>query len=132
LTVLHSRRAAFLALAIGALGLGLLVHGTHWVPGALRDKLGDGLWAAMVAGWVGVLAPGAPMWKRSLAALAFCWAVEASQLYHAPWLEAIRGTTPGHLVLGSGFDAGDLVAYTLGVLAVGLGEAAVRHGEVRG
>jgi hypothetical protein len=50
-------------------------------------------------------------------ALGVCFAVEASQAYHTPGLDALRRTTIGHLVLGSDFDAWDLAAYTLGVLA---------------
>jgi hypothetical protein len=43
--------------------------------------------------------------------------VEVSQLYHTPLLDAWRRTTPGQLILGSGFDLRDLGAYTLGVVA---------------
>jgi hypothetical protein len=38
-----------------------------------------------------------------------------TQLYQAPWLNAIRGTTLGHLVLGSTFSWTDMLAYTVGV-----------------
>jgi len=55
-------------------------------------------------------------------ALAFCCAVEFSQLWHTPWLNAVRRTTAGHLVLGSGFNARDLVAYAGGVGGEGLVE----------
>jgi hypothetical protein len=41
--------------------------------------------------------------------------VELSQLYHASWIDTIRSTTLGHLVLGSGFDAIDLLWYIAGV-----------------
>jgi hypothetical protein len=46
--------------------------------------------------------------------------VELSQLYHAAALDAVRATTAGHLVLGSGFDLRDLVAYGVGVGLVAL------------
>jgi hypothetical protein len=52
--------------------------------------------------------------------LAICFAVELSQLYHAPALDALRETTAGHLVLGSGFDPRDLIAYAAGVCAAAL------------
>lgn len=47
-----------------------------------------------------------------IAIIALCgaWAVEFSQLYHAPWLDTIRMTTPGRLVLGSTFNGPDLAA----------------------
>ena len=120
-------RVVFAALAIGTIGLGLLVHSYACeMPRAVQDKLGDGLWATMVVWWVGVVVPRASVWSRSLVALAFCWTVEASQLSHAPWLEVTRATALGRLVLGSGFDAGDLGAYALGVLVAAIGETIVR------
>jgi hypothetical protein len=111
-------RIHYVALALATLALGLAVH---WRGDALsnvaRDVLGDALWAAMVVWWMAALAPAVTMRLRALMALAFCFAVEISQLYHAPWLDAIRGTAAGHLVLGSGFDPRDFIAYAAGVLA---------------
>ncbi len=43
--------------------------------------------------------------------------VELSQLYHAPWIDSIRQTTLGGLILGFGFLWSDLACYALGVLA---------------
>jgi hypothetical protein len=111
-------RAPYVALALGTIALGLAVH---WRGGAIgaaaQDVLGDALWATMIAWWVGALAPGVTVRVRSAAALAICVAVEVSQRYHTPALDALRGTTMGHLVLGSGFDQRDLAAYAVGVLA---------------
>ena len=110
-------RASYTMFALGTIALGL---GVHWRGGALgstiRDVLGDALWAAMVAWWIGAVAPGAALRLRATAALALCVAVEVSQLYHTAMLDALRSTTAGSLILGSGFDPRDLVAYTLGVL----------------
>jgi hypothetical protein len=121
-------RAAYLALALGTIALGLGVHlgGAALAPAA-RDVLGDALWAAMVAWWVGAAAPGAPLRVRAAVALGLSFAVEASQLYHAPALDALRATRAGHLVLGSGFDPRDFAAYTAGVAAAVLLELAVRR-----
>jgi hypothetical protein len=52
-------------------------------------------------------------------------AVEVSQLYHAPVVDAVRATRLGHLVLGSGFDARDLAAYAGGIVGAVLLEAAL-------
>ncbi len=38
------------------------------------------------------------------------------QLYHAPWIDSIRQTTLGGLILGFGFLCSDLACYALGVL----------------
>jgi hypothetical protein len=88
--------------------------------------LGDALWAMMIAWLVGAAVPEVARWKRGWMALAFCWAVEASQLYHAPGLDAWRAGRLGHLVLGTGFDPRDLLAYALGVLGSLALEGAVR------
>lgn len=114
----RSSRGLYLALAVSTIALGLAVHlGGGALGPAMRDRLGDALWAAMIVWWLAAVAPKARPLLRNTAALAICFAVEFSQLYHAPALDAFRNTMFGHLVLGSGFDPGDLVAYTAGVLA---------------
>ena len=92
-------------------------RGGHALPPQVRDKLGDALWAMMIFWWIGAAVPVMSPWRRAGVSLAICFAVETSQLYHAPSVEQLRRTTLGHLVLGSGFDAFDFVAYGLGVLA---------------
>ena len=119
-------RASYIALALGTIALGLTVHWRGAALGPmLQDLLGDALWAAMIAWWIGAVAPGASLRLRSIAALALCVGVEVTQLYHTPQLDALRATTAGHLVLGSAFDSRDLVAYALGVCAAALLERAV-------
>ena len=116
-------RITFVALALGTIALGLVVHyhGQAALSAGVRDVLGDALWAAMIGWWIGAVAPGTALWRRGLAALAVSVAVELSQLYHAPGLDAVRQTQVGRLVLGSDFDWRDLAAYALGVVAtVGL------------
>jgi hypothetical protein len=49
-------------------------------------------------------------------------AVELSQLNHAPWIESIRQTTVGGLILGFGFLWSDLACYAVGVGLGVLGE----------
>ena len=51
--------------------------------------------------------------------------VELSQLYHAPWIDSIRETTLGGLILGFGFLWSDTACYTVGV---GLGVLLERIG----
>lgn len=119
-------RGIYTALALATIAIGLLVHeqGTVFGPAA-RDVLSDALWAAMIAWWVGALVPGMPLTARSTMAYAICAAVEVSQRYHTPALDAMRATWVGQLVLGSGFDARDLVAYAFGVVGAALLEAVV-------
>jgi len=119
-------RALFAALAVGTLVLGLLVHQAGSVlPPAVQDILGDALWAMMIAWLAGTLVPRAPRGWRAVAALVFAWAVEFSQLLHAPWVDGWRRTTLGQLTLGTDFDPRDLAAYAVGVLGAVLIEAAL-------
>lgn len=71
----------------------------------------------MMAWWLGVFRPAAGLAGRGAAALAVCFAVESSQLFHGPLIDGVRDTTAGRLVLGSGFDPRDFLSYTIGVLA---------------
>lgn len=121
-------RLGFVALALTTIIVGLVVHwrGTL-LPATLRDLLGDVLWAMMIAGWIGAMAPRARLASRAGIALAICWVVEFSQLYHTPTLDGWRGTTLGQLVLGTDFDARDLGAYALGVLTTVILERVLRR-----
>jgi uncharacterized protein YebE (UPF0316 family) len=47
--------------------------------------------------------------------ICFCYLIEISQLYHAFWIDSIRRTTLGGLVLGYGFLWSDLLAYAIGI-----------------
>jgi hypothetical protein len=87
-------------------------------PAALGKYPGDALWALMVLCIAGAVRPAASTAWLAAVALVISFLVEFSQLYHAPWLDGIRSSTLGHLVLGSAFGWMDLVAYAAGV-AVG-------------
>ena len=118
----------FCALALCTIVVGLVVHWYGTVlPPATRDILGDALWAMMIAWLIGALVPQKPIVARATVALVICWIVEFSQAYHQEFLDSVRNTAVGQLVLGSGFDVRDLGAYALGVAAaLGLELAAGR------
>ncbi|HEY1376020.1 MAG TPA: DUF2809 domain-containing protein [Gemmataceae bacterium] len=85
------------------------------LPPFLAKYAGDALWALMVFLGVAFLAPArSTAAVAGLAAVVSC-AVEVSQLYHAPWLDAVRRTTLGHLALGDTFAWGDIAAYLAGI-----------------
>ncbi|MES5866312.1 DUF2809 domain-containing protein [Bacillus cereus group sp. RP32] len=85
------------------------------LPHLLNTYLGDALWALMIFTGFGFLFPKIDTKKVALISLLFCYGIEVSQLYHAEWIDSIRTTTLGGLVLGYGFLWSDLVAYTIGV-----------------
>jgi hypothetical protein len=64
---------------------------------------------------VAFLAPSAAVFRVAACALAVSYMDELSQLYQAPWINHVRATTLGHLILGSTFSWLDLLAYTVGV-----------------
>ncbi|WP_161519856.1 MULTISPECIES: DUF2809 domain-containing protein [Bacillus] len=85
------------------------------LPHLLNDYLGDALWVLMIFTGFGFLFPKTETKKLAFISLMFCYGIEVSQLYHANWIDSIRATTLGGLVLGYGFLWSDLVAYTIGV-----------------
>lgn len=96
------------------------------LPDLLNDYLGDALWAVMIFVGFGFLFPKIETRKLAFISLIFCYGIEISQLYHAEWIDSIRATTLGGLVLGYGFLWSDLVAYTIGVGVGMLGEFVLR------
>jgi hypothetical protein len=85
------------------------------LPGFIAAFAGDTLWALAAFLGIGVLLPRAATWEVASIALGVSVAVELSQLYHAPWIDSIRHTTLGGLVLGFGFVWSDLACYAVGV-----------------
>lgn len=118
-------RVLYAALAVAVIATGLLWRsGLIPLPQWLSNYGGDALWAMMVFVGFGFLLPRKPTGMIALLALTFSWGVEFSQLYRAPWIDSIRATLPGKLVLGNTFAWPDLVAYALGI---GLGAVIERR-----
>lgn len=118
---------ALLSLLTVVLGLASRSYGAA-LPGWVAAYAGDALWALLVfwlIGWSWPRRPGS--WVAGLALLV-AFGVEFSQLFHPPWLDALRHTTLGALVLGRGFLWSDLLCYTAGVAAgVGLEQLWLEH-----
>ena len=110
-------RILYVALALATIAIGLAVHVLGPPSSVARDVVGDALWASMIVWWISALMPASGLVVRGAIAFLICVGVELSQLYHAPWLDALRGTRVGHLVLGSGFDPRDFLSYAAGVIA---------------
>jgi hypothetical protein len=84
-------------------------------PAFLGKYPGDSLWAVMVFLMWGIIKPGASTCILTVLALVTSYLDEFSQLYQAPWINAVRHTFIGHAILGSWFSWMDMVAYTVGV-----------------
>ena len=85
-------------------------------PGAafIRLYVGDVLYATLFYWCFRWLMPARPKHWAAVCALAFCWVIELGQLYQAPWIDGLRATLLGRLVLGAGFLWSDFPCYTLG------------------
>ncbi|WNJ93969.1 DUF2809 domain-containing protein [Bosea sp. 685] len=84
---------------------------------------GSLLWGAMVYALLAILALRRPAVQLAALAAAIALSVELFRLYHTPWLDAFRLTTPGALLLGRVFSPWNLVTYGAGI---GLGWGADR------
>jgi len=94
-------------------------HLANLLPEWNKLYLGDALWALMVFFMVGWLFPRKSTVWVALGALVFSYTIEFSQLYHSVWIDTLRYSRLGGLILGYGFLWSDLVCYTAGI-AVGL------------
>ena len=114
-TSLH-KRLAYLALASLLVFLGLASRSyDHLLPNIIAIHIGDMLWAMMIyCGMRFLFASKSPLLAVFLS-LSFCFIIEFSQLYQAEWINSIRETTIGALILGRGFLLVDLWRYTLGI-----------------
>lgn len=84
---------------------------------------GSLLWGTMVYALLAILAVRRPAAQLAALAAAIALSVELFRLWHTPWLDAFRLTTPGALLLGRVFSPWNLVAYGMGI---GLGWGADR------
>ncbi|MDP4146403.1 MAG: DUF2809 domain-containing protein [Bacillota bacterium] len=105
----------FLVFIVIILGLGSRKY-AGVMPSWVGEYAGDALWALMVFLGIGFIFKTWTTLKTALAAIVFSYIIEISQLYHAPWIDSIRATRLGGLILGFVFLWSDLVCYTIGIL----------------
>lgn len=77
---------------------------------------GDTIWAGMFLFLLRIFFTKTKLWKLAVITFAAGVADETLQLYHAPWIESIRHTRIGGLMLGYGFLWSDIVCYAAGVI----------------
>ncbi|PIH04064.1 ribosomal maturation YjgA family protein [Clostridium combesii] len=87
----------------------------YFIPDFFNVYLGDILWALMIFMLFAFIFKGTKTKMVALMALAFSYLIEISQLYHSNWIDNIRKTTVGGLVLGYVFSWKDLLAYAIGI-----------------
>jgi len=113
--VQNSRKNNFYLIA-GTILLGLISRKIPYVP----LFVGDVLYAVMMFFMVRFVFISKKMHWVAVISLGICFFIELSQIYQTPWLNNLRQTLPGRLILGQGFLLSDLLAYFVGTLLVWL------------
>ena len=103
-------------LATVIMGLGTRYFAMY-LPKWVNLYLGDSLWAFMIFFIFAIIFRNKNTQVIIVLSLVYCYLIEISQIYHSPWIDDIRQTTVGHLILGRGFLWSDLISYTIGILA---------------
>jgi hypothetical protein len=110
-----SPRIPYFVLIVVTIIIGLLSRHYTFIP----LFIGDVLWATMVYFIMRFLFVAKAIKFAVIASIIFSYAIEFSQLYKAPWIDNLRHTLFGRLVLGDTFSWGDLLSYIAGI-AIGV------------
>ncbi|NDI98816.1 DUF2809 domain-containing protein [Flavobacterium sp. LaA7.5] len=111
-------RLIYIPVTLLTIPLGLLVRSKKaWFPDVVNLYAGDALYAFMMYYIVCAMYIKKNITFRAVTGLLICYIIELSQLYQADWLNTIRQTVLGKLILGSGFLYSDLLAYFTGIVA---------------
>ncbi|KGE16550.1 hypothetical protein PWYN_17685 [Paenibacillus wynnii] len=110
-------------LKLGYIGVILLVIALGISSRVFSDKLplfisshaGDALWGSMVYLGFRVLLNKHKLRLSLVLGLLFSYAIECSQLYQGEWINGVRSTVLGGLILGKGFLWIDLIRYFTGI-----------------
>jgi hypothetical protein len=114
---MHRNRIVYLCCTFIVVVIGLASRKfPELIPTVLGKYPGDALWALMLFLGLGIFFPKVSTRRLALITLGISFIDEFSQMYQSPWINSIRATTLGHLVLGSSFCFFDLLAYILGIL----------------
>jgi hypothetical protein len=118
----------FYMVLVVAVGL-LWRHPWFSLPPAVCKYGGDALWSLLVFLGFGFLLPRVSTRRTAILAVMFSFAVETSQLWHTPWIDAVRQTRLGALALGSVFNWPDFIAYAIGITIGATAEWISRQGR---
>ena len=106
------KRIVYAGLILLIIFLGLLSRRVPVIP----LFLGDVLWAMLIFFIMRFLFIDASVRFVALISFSVCCIIEISQLYQGEWIDTLRQTIPGRLILGQGFLWEDILAYGAGVI----------------
>ncbi|WP_251550780.1 DUF2809 domain-containing protein [Neobacillus muris] len=103
--------AIFLSIWIG---LASRIYSSLLTP-FIAENAGDAIWAMMVYFGFRFLLANKSLPLSLLFSFLFSFSIEFSQLYQDNWINHVRSTRLGALILGQGFLFADLFRYTAGI-----------------
>lgn len=110
-------RIKYFIITIIIMLMGLLSRKFMFIfPRNIAPFVGDMLWAMMIYFGFRFLFPKLNIIKSLVLAFLFSFSIEISQLYQSEWINNIRNTTIGGLILGHGFLFEDLISYSMGII----------------
>ncbi|WP_145334269.1 DUF2809 domain-containing protein [Paenibacillus xylanexedens] len=115
---IQNRSVYFIAVIITmTAGLASRTYGAV-LPDWVHEHFGDALWAGMIYFGVRMVCIHSNRARALWGSVTFSWMIEFSQLIQTPWLNNLRSTLLGALILGRGFLFMDLIRYLIGILCV--------------
>jgi hypothetical protein len=97
------------------IGIASRKWGVH-LPFFLAEYAGDTMWSLAFFAFFRIILIKQKLITVFIVTLDFSFLIELSQLWHPAFLDAIRHTLPGGLLLGFGFKWTDLICYLSGCL----------------
>jgi len=110
---MQRNRLLYLGLTLFTIAIGLISR-MSFIPEVVLLYAGDILYATMLFFLFGFLFPNLSTHKVAAVTILLCYGIEILQLYQADWIQSIRATKIGGLILGHGFLLSDLVCYSIG------------------
>jgi hypothetical protein len=111
-----SKNITYIFLVLVFICLGLTSRMTNVFPSEITVHLGDVFWASMVFFLFRLMLQRRGILITGFFSVMFSFGIEISQLYQSDWINSIRNTLIGGLILGRGFMLIDLLRYSLGIL----------------
>ncbi len=98
---------------------------TLLTPPLIRKDLADALWAMAIFMFIRLLRLNWSTARVTLAAIAVAFGIEFLKLSDSPWLQSLRATWIGAVLLGRYFHLGDLLRCAAGIAAGIAADAAI-------
>ena len=108
------KRLPYLISVLVVIALGIASRKIMGFPYFVYEYVGDVLWAANLYLLLAFLFPKEKISILAFISITFSVLIEFSQIYHEPWIDSIRNTFIGGLVLGYGFLWSDILCYAIG------------------